>query len=84
MRLYEEEKQALDFALKGVDSEVYIFGSRAYDNKKGGDIDLLIYSNQNSYKLSQEITINYKMQIDASLDVLVIDNNNVTSSQKAL
>jgi predicted nucleotidyltransferase len=53
MRLYPDEKQALDKALQDVEDEVYLFGSRVDDSKKGGDIDILIYSKENMTKEQQ-------------------------------
>ncbi|WP_111640043.1 nucleotidyltransferase domain-containing protein [Marinomonas shanghaiensis] len=45
MRLTEDKVQAIKQVvamLAGEDAKVTLFGSRADDNKKGGDIDLLI------------------------------------------
>jgi len=42
MRLDIQEKEALRFALKDFKGEVYLFGSRLDDKKKGGDIDILL------------------------------------------
>lgn len=46
MRLSEKEKSAIVQAIHSIDpnAEIYLFGSRADDKKKGGDIDLLILS----------------------------------------
>lgn len=46
MRLSEKEKSAIVQAVNGIDpnAKIYLFGSRADDTKRGGDIDLLILS----------------------------------------
>jgi len=46
VRLTEEEITAIRETVRALDSEakVYLFGSRADDTKRGGDIDLLILS----------------------------------------
>lgn len=46
MRLKEREISAIRETVLGLDSEaqVYLFGSRTDDAKRGGDIDLLIMS----------------------------------------
>ncbi len=83
MRLYPDEKLALDKALEDIDEEVYLFGSRVDDNKKGGDIDILIYSKKNSLQLSQEVSRKFFMELDSKLDVVVFDKSNMTREQKA-
>lgn len=46
MRLKPEEVAAIKSTIGNLDREasVYLFGSRADDSKKGGDIDLLVLS----------------------------------------
>jgi len=46
MRITEHERSAIVDAVKNVDpdAEIWLFGSRADDGKKGGDIDIAIRS----------------------------------------
>ena len=46
MRLYQEQAKVLKDKLKTISStaQLYLFGSRVDDEKKGGDIDLLVVS----------------------------------------
>jgi predicted nucleotidyltransferase len=48
MRLKQNEITAILESVKNFDAGalVYLFGSRVYDEKKGGDIDLLILSSK--------------------------------------
>jgi len=48
MRLKDSEIRAIKETIRSFDNsaKVYLFGSRVYDNKRGGDIDLLILSNK--------------------------------------
>ena len=82
MRLYEDESKVLDLVLRDIKGDVYLFGSRVDDTKKGGDIDILIYSQENSLKLSQQISREFRMELDSKLDVLVLDKFNMTKEQK--
>ncbi len=50
MRISEQEKTiVLNTAKKifGENCKVYLFGSRVYDNKRGGDIDIYIETDKN-------------------------------------
>lgn len=57
MRITEEEKRVFLETVKELDpdAQVFLFGSRTDDSKKGGDIDLLVQSEK--IGLSQEIII---------------------------
>jgi predicted nucleotidyltransferase len=46
MRITEKEKNVIIDAVKSTDpnAKVWLFGSRTDDNKKGGDIDIAIFS----------------------------------------
>ena len=83
MRLDETQKSALRIALKDLQDgdEVFLFGSRVDDTKRGGDIDLLIYSQQPDFELSRKITRNFFKNCEEKIDVLVINPMKMTREQ---
>ena len=83
MRLDSKQKGALDKAIKGIEDEIYLFGSRVEDTKKGGDIDILIFSEEDPYKLSQSVAIQYFMECEEKIDVIVMDPENLSLEQEA-
>lgn len=83
MRLDSKQKEALFKAIEGIENEIYLFGSRVDDTKKGGDIDILIFSQANPYKLSQRVAVQYFMECEEKIDVIVMDPHNLTPEQKA-
>ena len=82
MRLDQEQKQAIDFALNEIDGEVYLFGSRVDDKSRGGDIDILIFSKEDSYKLSQKVKVKFFSQCEEKIDVIVMDPENLSLEQQ--
>lgn len=83
MRLDDEEKKALEHAIKDIDDEVYLFGSRLDDHARGGDIDILILSRGNSYDISQKVSVEFFMKCEEKIDVIVMNPNRLTEAQKA-
>lgn len=71
MRLSDKEKNALVQAIRGFDPQarIYLFGSRADDTQKGGDIDVLIFS----HKLSFEDKLNIKARLFEMIEEQKID-----------
>ena len=60
MRITEREKNVIVEAVKTTDPEakVWLFGSRVDDSKKGGDIDIAIYSDKINKDVMQKIKVN--------------------------
>ncbi len=83
MRLDGEEEKALRKALDGVEGEIFLFGSRVDDTKKGGDIDVLIFSEESAYQLSQDIATRFFMECEEKVDVVVMNPKKLTEEQKA-
>ena len=83
MRLDAEQTSALEYALGLITDEVYLFGSRLDSSRKGGDIDLLVFSKQDSFQLSQQITLRFFEKCEEKIDVVVMDPNRLTDEQQA-
>jgi len=83
MRLDNTQKKALDHALMGVEGEVYLFGSRIDENKKGGDVDILVFSQNDPYNLSKIIKQKYFTLCEEKLDVVIMDPDNLNKEQQA-
>jgi len=76
MRLDEVEKKALKHALKDFHGEVYLFGSRIDNSKRGGDIDILLMPKKKSrpLKLTLDTQRKFFSQCEENIDVLVYNN----------
>ena len=83
MRLDAEQTSALEYALNLVTDEVYLFGSRLDSSRKGGDIDLLVFSKQDSFQLSQQITLRFFEKCEEKIDVVVMNPNRLTDELQA-
>ena len=83
MRLDAEQTSALEYALDLITDEVYLFGSRLDPSRKGGDIDLLVFSKQDSFQLSQQITLRFFEKCEEKIDVVVMDPSRLTKEQQA-
>ena len=83
IRLSRKEKLTLDYALNGINEEVFLYGSRTFDNKKGGDIDILIYSNAEVYSLSKKVATRFFSQCESKIDVLIVPTGNLNPAKKA-
>ncbi|MEW5766359.1 MAG: nucleotidyltransferase domain-containing protein [bacterium] len=73
MRLDKQEKEGLRFALADFKGEIYLFGSRLDEKKKGGDIDLLLIpqTNVNRLKLSLRIQARFFSKCEERIDIVV-------------
>ena len=74
MRLSETERQAIRGAIgaRDPDADVYLFGSRADDNARGGDIDLLVLSKTIDFKKKLDILVDLTEQLgEQRIDLVV-------------
>lgn len=77
MRLSEKEKQALKEVFKNFEGEIYIFGSRTDNTKKGGDIDILLKPyKQISFEDILKYQARYFSIMDSDIDIVVYEENN--------
>lgn len=83
MRLDKQEQFALNKAIDNIAGEIFLFGSRTDDDKKGGDIDILIFSEENPYELSNRVTTDFFFNCEEKIDVVVMNPANLTEKQKA-
>lgn len=72
-RLDAEEIAALTEALRGVSGEVWLFGSRADPTRRGGDIDILVLTDQPAFETSHAIATRFFSRCEEKIDVIVLD-----------
>lgn len=87
MRLLQEEHHIIKTTVAHFDDEalVYLFGSRVNDDQKGGDIDLLIFSD----KLSQDDASKIKYVLwnhigEQKIDILIVKDDSHPFTRIAL
>jgi len=76
MRLSEQEISVLKSTLRArsTEAELYLFGSRVDDTKRGGDIDLLVVANDMTPRDLRHIRIEFFKHFgEQKLDIL-LDN----------
>jgi len=76
MRLSEYEKTAIREVIHSFDpeSKIYLFGSRADDRKKGGDIDLLLISKKITNRDKRRIRLGlYDRMGEQKIDIIISD-----------
>jgi len=76
MRLKKEEVRVLKETLKNLsnNAKIYLFGSRVDDDKRGGDIDLLIISKDFTKKHLRKLRVEFFKKFgEQKLDIIVDD-----------
>lgn len=78
MRLTAKEISILKRSLESINSEaqLFLFGSRTDDTKKGGDIDLLVLSDSISMKDLRKLRLDfYKEFGEQKMDIILDDGS---------
>jgi len=78
LRLKKEEIRAIKETVKSLDKNcrIILFGSRADDLKKGGDIDLLLYSTKLKFNDKIEILMELNEKLgEQKIDIIIAKNN---------
>lgn len=76
MRLSDKEIKNFKCSIISLDknAEVYLFGSRVHDHKKGGDIDLLIISKVILKRDLRRVRINFFTEFDEQKVDIILDD----------
>ena len=76
LRLSSNEIQTLKSALKYLSdsAQLYLFGSRVDDSKRGGDIDLLVVSNELSMSDLRKLKFDFYDKFGEQKIDIVLDN----------
>lgn len=76
MRLYAEQIEVLKNKLNvlSADAKLYLFGSRVDDSKKGGDIDLLVVSDELTKKDLRLLRVDFFKHFGEQKLDIVLDN----------
>jgi predicted nucleotidyltransferase len=80
VRLSEEELKTIKTTVKSFDerAKVFIFGSRANPNLRGGDIDILVISDAIDWKTRRKIRVELIKKLgDRKIDLIVAKRENL-------
>ena len=59
------------------EAKIYLFGSRADDRQKGGDIDILVFSNRLKFKDKLKIkAVLFETMEDQKIDLIITKDSN--------
>ena len=77
MRLKTEERELIKDSIYALDNtaKIYLFGSRVNDQKRGGDIDLLVVSDKINRKNIRKIKEKFFSKFGEQRLDLVVPNN---------
>ena len=88
MRLAKWEIEEIKKAAKlvfGENVRVFLFGSRVYDNKKGGDIDLYVITDNPSYEKKGKFWIELQERLgEQKIDIILSEDSNRSIEKTAL
>ena len=86
MRLNNFEVEAIKKSFKEVfkSGEIYLFGSRVDDTKKGGDIDLFIISKEAKYESKLKVSSKLEYLLNKPVDIVLHKNFSNKIEQEAL
>ena len=80
VRLSEEELEAIKTTVKSFDkrAKVFIFGSRANPDLRGGDIDILVISDVIDWRMRRKIRVELLKKLgDRKIDLIVANRENL-------
>ena len=79
MRLDNTEINALKYAFRDFKGEIYLFGSRVDNNKRGGDIDIIIFPEKkiDQFKMKIKIQKDFFLKCEENLDVVIYNENDL-------
>jgi len=81
-RLDDSEIAALSYALEQAPAgEIHLFGSRVDADKKGGDIDLLLFTDADAFETSRLLATRFFSQCEEKIDVIVMNPRQLTEDQ---
>ena len=88
MRLAKWEIEEIKKAAKlvfGENVRVFLFGSRVDDNKKGGDIDLYVITDNPSYEKKTKFWIELQERLgEQKIDIILSEDSNRSIEKTAL
>jgi len=87
MRITSKQLEAIKHTIHNLDPQalIYLFGSRVDDNKKGGDIDLLVLSQQLDFRKQRKIKIKlYELIGEQKIDLIIAKETSKPFIQLAL